>query len=52
MSYVIKFEKKKIKEYQKICNQSQKEFDEDDIFKLENYCNKWGIKQNKWKEKN
>lgn len=25
------------------------EFDEDDIFKLENYCTKWGIKQNKWK---
>lgn len=21
----------------------------DDIFKLENYCTKWGIKQNKWK---
>ncbi|MBQ3414765.1 MAG: exodeoxyribonuclease V subunit gamma [Clostridia bacterium] len=26
------------------------DFDEDDIFKLENYCNKWGIKQNKWKK--
>lgn len=25
------------------------EYDEDDIFKLENYCTKWGIKQNKWK---
>lgn len=25
------------------------EFEEDDIFKLENYCTKWGIKQNKWK---
>ena len=24
--------------------------DEDDIFKLENYCNKWGIKQSKWKK--
>ncbi len=23
--------------------------EEDDIFKLENYCTKWGIKQNKWK---
>ncbi|MCI8640623.1 MAG: helicase-exonuclease AddAB subunit AddB [Clostridia bacterium] len=23
--------------------------EEDDIFKLENYCIKWGIKQNKWK---
>ena len=22
----------------------------DDIFKLENYCTKWGIKQNKWKK--
>ena len=26
------------------------EIDEDEIFKLENYCNKWGIKQNKWKK--
>ena len=24
--------------------------DEDDIFKLEKYCLKWGIKQNKWKK--
>ena len=24
--------------------------EEDDIFKLENYCTKWGIKQNKWKK--
>ena len=24
--------------------------DKDDIFKLENYCDKWGIKQNKWKK--
>ena len=24
--------------------------DEDDIFKLEKYCIKWGIKQNKWKK--
>ena len=24
--------------------------DEDDIFELENYCLKWGIKQNKWKK--
>ena len=24
-------------------------FEQDDIFKLENYCTKWGIKQNKWK---
>ena len=23
--------------------------DKDEIFKLENYCNKWGIKQSKWK---
>ena len=23
--------------------------DEDEIFKLENYCSKWGIKNNKWK---
>lgn len=22
----------------------------DEIFKLENYCNKWGIKQSKWKK--
>ncbi len=22
----------------------------DEIFQLENYCNKWGIKQNKWKQ--
>ncbi len=26
------------------------EIEEDDIFKLENYCTKWGIKQNKWKK--
>ena len=26
------------------------EIDEDEIFKLENYCNKCGIKQNKWKK--
>ena len=25
-------------------------FDEVEIFKLENYCIKWGIKQNKWKK--
>lgn len=25
------------------------DLEEDDIFKLENYCTKWGIKQNKWK---
>lgn len=25
------------------------EIEEDDILKLENYCTKWGIKQNKWK---
>ena len=24
--------------------------DKDEIFKLENYCTKWGIKQNKWKK--
>ena len=24
--------------------------DKDEIFKLENYCAKWGIKQNKWKK--
>ncbi len=26
------------------------EIEQDEIFKLENYCNKWGIKQNKWKK--
>jgi len=26
------------------------EIDEEEIFKLENYCIKWGIKQNKWKK--
>ena len=26
------------------------DIDEDDIFKLENYCIKWGIKQSKWKK--
>ena len=26
------------------------EIEEDDIFKLENYCIKWDIKQNKWKK--
>ena len=26
------------------------EIDPDEIFELENYCNKWGIKQNKWKK--
>ena len=26
------------------------DIDKDEIFKLENYCNKWGIKQNKWKK--
>lgn len=25
------------------------DIEQDDIFKLENYCIKWGIKQNKWK---
>ena len=25
------------------------DIENDDIFKLENYCTKWGIKQNKWK---
>lgn len=25
------------------------DIENDEIFKLENYCNKWGIKQNKWK---
>ena len=24
--------------------------DQEDIFELENYCTKWGIKQNKWKK--
>ena len=24
--------------------------EEDEIFALENYCNKWGIKQNKWRQ--
>lgn len=26
------------------------EIEDDEIFRLENYCNKWGIKQNKWKK--
>lgn len=26
------------------------EIEPDEIFELENYCNKWGIKQNKWKK--
>lgn len=26
------------------------DIDRDDIYKLENYCIKWGIKQNKWKK--
>lgn len=26
------------------------DIEKDDIFKLENYCTKWGIKQNKWKK--
>ena len=26
------------------------DYDEDEIFKLENYCIKWGIKYNKWKK--
>ena len=26
------------------------DFEEDELFKLENYCTKWGIKRNKWKE--
>ena len=26
--------------------------EEEELFKLENYCIKWGIKQNKWKNKN
>lgn len=26
------------------------EIEADEIFELENYCNKWGIKQNKWKK--
>lgn len=26
------------------------DIEDDDIFKLENYCIKWGIKQNKWKQ--
>ena len=26
------------------------DYDKEEIFKLENYCNKWGIKQNKWKK--
>ena len=27
------------------------ELDQDEIYKLENYCTKWGIKQNKWKSR-
>ena len=26
------------------------DIDDDEIFRLENYCTKWGIKRNKWKE--
>lgn len=26
------------------------DIEKDEIFELENYCNKWGIKQNKWKK--
>ncbi len=26
------------------------DIEDDEIFKLENYCTKWGIKRNKWKE--
>ncbi|MCI8384609.1 MAG: hypothetical protein HFJ33_07130 [Clostridia bacterium] len=26
------------------------QIEQDEIFELENYCNKWGIKQNKWKK--
>ena len=26
------------------------DYEKEEIFKLENYCNKWGIKQNKWKK--
>ena len=26
------------------------DFEEDELFRLENYCTKWGIKRNKWKE--
>lgn len=26
------------------------DIEQDEIFKLENYCNKWGIKRNKWKK--
>ncbi len=26
------------------------DIEEDEIFRLENYCTKWGIKRNKWKE--
>lgn len=26
------------------------DIESDEIFELENYCNKWGIKQNKWKK--
>ena len=26
------------------------DIDEEDVFELENYCTKWGIKQNKWKK--
>ena len=40
------FSKESIFNYLKI---GFSDFDEDEIFKLENYCTKWGIKNNKWK---
>lgn len=44
--YSNNFSKESIFNYLKI---GFSELDNDDIFILENYCTKWGIKQNKWK---
>ena len=41
------FSKESIFNYLKI---GFSDIENDDIFKLENYCTKWGIKQNKWKK--
>ena len=41
-----KFSKESVFNYLKI---GFSDIEQDEIFKLENYCTKWGIKQNKWK---